>query len=40
MAKKKSISQQWEDATNLTGVTTASLLVVVVLSTVVGALVD
>ena len=36
---QKTVSQQWEDATNLTGVTTASLLVVLVVSTTIGALV-
>ena len=38
-ASQKTMSQQWEEATNLTGVTTASLLVVLVMSTAIGALV-
>ena len=36
---KKTMSEQWEGATNLTGVTTASLLVVLVVSTAMGTLV-
>jgi hypothetical protein len=35
----RTISRQWEATTNLTGVTSASLLVVLVVSTAIGALV-
>lgn len=34
----KAISRQWEEATNLTGVNSASLLVVLLVSTVIGSL--
>jgi hypothetical protein len=33
------ISQRWEEATNLSGITSASLLVVTLVSTIIGALV-